>query len=404
MKKQFLLSVGFLVMSMATTFAQADMVLSGIQTNTGAKTFLDGTLLMQNAANTFASKFTNTNTAVRTYTLPNFSGTVLLNNTGWGVSGNSGTVAGINFIGTTDNVDLVFKRNNIVSGRIGTNTTYGINAMPFSNSGINNTAIGNASMYSLASGSSGSNNTAIGESSAYGVQGGNNNTNIGYSSGFNNSSGNANITLGSYAGQYELGSNRLYIHNGLGVTNATNMSTNSLIVGTMDAIATNQKLRVNAQVQIQDGTQGADKVFTSDANGVGSWQTPSWITTGTAINYPAGNVGIGTTLATNPNGYRLAVNGKIGAKDVQVETSSTTWPDYVFTQDYRLPSLAEVEKFIQENNHLENVPSAKEIEKDGHSLGEMDKILLKKVEELTLYVIQQQKEIEELKKKIEKKN
>jgi hypothetical protein len=117
-----------------------------------------------------------------------------------------------------------------------------------------------------------------------------------------------------------------------------------------------------------------------------------------------GKVGIGTTLLTNPNNYTLAVNGKIGAKDVQVETSSTTWPDYVFTQDYRLPSLAEVEKFIQENNHLESVPSATEIEKDGHSLGEMDKILLKKVEELTLYVIQQQKEIEELKKKIEKKN
>jgi trimeric autotransporter adhesin len=116
-----------------------------------------------------------------------------------------------------------------------------------------------------------------------------------------------------------------------------------------------------------------------------------------------GNVGIGTTLATNPNGYKLAVNGKIGAKDVQVETSSTTWPDYVFAQDYRLPSLAEVEKFIQENNHLENVPSGTEIEKNGHSLGEMDKILLKKVEELTLYVIQQQKEIEALKKKIENK-
>jgi hypothetical protein len=117
-----------------------------------------------------------------------------------------------------------------------------------------------------------------------------------------------------------------------------------------------------------------------------------------------GNVGIGTKLASNPNGYRLAVNGKIGARDVQVETSSATWPDYVFTKDYRLPSLAEVEKFVQENNHLENVPSAAEIEKNGHSLGDMDKILLKKVEELTLYVIQQQKEIEALKKKVEMKS
>lgn len=116
-----------------------------------------------------------------------------------------------------------------------------------------------------------------------------------------------------------------------------------------------------------------------------------------------GNVGIGTTLANNTNGYKLAVNGKIGAKDVQVETSSTTWPDYVFAPGYNLPSLEQVEKFIQENKHLENVPSAAEIEKDGHKLGEMDRILLMKLEELTLYIIQQQKEIDELKKKLEKK-
>ncbi len=151
------------------------------------------------------------------------------------------------------------------------------------------------------------------------------------------------------------------------------------------------------QVIVRDGTTG--QIKSRDASTMSQW-----ITNGTNINYAVGSVGIGTTLATNPNGYKLAVNGKIGAKDVQVETSSTTWPDYVFAQDYRLPSLMEVEKFIQENNHLENVPSATEIEKNGHSLGEMDKILLKKVEELTLYVIQQQKEIDELKKKIDKKD
>lgn len=115
-----------------------------------------------------------------------------------------------------------------------------------------------------------------------------------------------------------------------------------------------------------------------------------------------GNVGIGTPLTTNPNGYTLAVNGKIGAKDVQVETSSTTWPDYVFNKDYVLPSLQDVEKYIEKNKHLENVPSAAEIEKNGLNLAKMDEVLLKKVEELTLYVIQLQKEVEALKQQAEK--
>jgi len=150
------------------------------------------------------------------------------------------------------------------------------------------------------------------------------------------------------------------------------------------------------QVIVRDGTTGQIKYRDSNTLGV-------WTTAGATINYTGGNVGIGTALATNPNGYKLAVNGKIGAKDVQVENSSGTWPDYVFNSTYQLPSLQSVEKFIQENKHLENVPSAEEVERNGHSLGEMDKILLKKVEELTLYIIQQQKEIEELKKKIEDK-
>lgn len=110
-----------------------------------------------------------------------------------------------------------------------------------------------------------------------------------------------------------------------------------------------------------------------------------------------GKVGIGTALTTNPNGYTLAVNGKIGAKDVQVENNSTTWADYVFEKDYKLTPLNEVEQYIKANQHLEGVPTATEVKEKGYSLSNMDEILLKKVEELTLYVIEQQKEIERLK-------
>jgi hypothetical protein len=150
--------------------------------------------------------------------------------------------------------------------------------------------------------------------------------------------------------------------------------------------------------------------FTANGGTVSSFRTGG-ITVSSDANYATassndllvqGRVGIGTTLTSNPNNYVLAVNGKIGAKDVQVETKSTTWPDFVFASGYTLPNLYAVEQFIRANHHLQNVPSAQEIEKE-HNLGQMDAILLQKVEELTLYIIQQQKEIDALKQKLAEK-
>ena len=79
----------------------------------------------------------------------------------------------------------------------------------------------------------------------------------------------------------------------------------------------------------------------------------------------------------------------------------TGWPDYVFDKSYNLMPLFETEQYIQANGHLPNVPSAAEVEADGMSVGEMNKVLLQKVEELTLYVIELQKQIDELKKERE---
>jgi hypothetical protein len=118
-----------------------------------------------------------------------------------------------------------------------------------------------------------------------------------------------------------------------------------------------------------------------------------WTTSGTNINFNSGNVGIGTTLVNNPNSYKLAVNGKIGAKEVQVEITSTTWPDYVFEKDYSLLSLEDLKAYIEINKHLPEIPSAKEIEINGLQLGEMNKLLLKKVEELTLHILKQDERI-----------
>lgn len=104
------------------------------------------------------------------------------------------------------------------------------------------------------------------------------------------------------------------------------------------------------------------------------------------------SLGVGTT---NTHGHTLAVAGSILAESVQIELQ-TAWPDYVFSEDHKLLSLNSVESFIRKNSHLPDIPSATEVKENGIDLGEMNAKLLKKVEELTLYLIQQGKDIEAL--------
>lgn len=111
-----------------------------------------------------------------------------------------------------------------------------------------------------------------------------------------------------------------------------------------------------------------------------------------------GSVGIGTPLTNNPFGYKLAVNGTIGAKAVKVEISSTAWADYVFDNKYKLKSINELDLFIRTYKHLPNIPSATNVEKDGIDIATMDAKLLEKIEELSLYIIQLNKRIELLEK------
>ena len=107
---------------------------------------------------------------------------------------------------------------------------------------------------------------------------------------------------------------------------------------------------------------------------------------------PSGNIGIGTI---NPQS-KLAVNGKITAKEVEVTLNG--WADFVFKPNYKLLPLSEVEKFIKENRHLPGVPSETEILSKNQNLGEMNALLMQKIEELTLYVIELKRELEGVKK------
>jgi len=120
------------------------------------------------------------------------------------------------------------------------------------------------------------------------------------------------------------------------------------------------------------------------------------------------NVGIGVIDPQN----KLDVNGTVHAKEVKVDMAG--WADFVFEKDYQLPTLDEVEQHIHEKGHLPNIPNTKEVTENGLSLGESQKLLLQKIEELTLYSIeqnklnkeqsellrQQQKEIQELRDEI----
>ena len=114
-------------------------------------------------------------------------------------------------------------------------------------------------------------------------------------------------------------------------------------------------------------------------------------------NATGGNVGIGTTNPQN----KLDVNGTIHSKQVIVDLNG--WSDYVFKKDYTLTPLSDVKTYIDQNHHLPEIPSAEQVAKEGINLGEMNAKLLKKIEELTLYLIQQKEDLIQQRKDSENK-
>ena len=116
------------------------------------------------------------------------------------------------------------------------------------------------------------------------------------------------------------------------------------------------------------------------------------------IDGTTGNVLINKITQVNTS-YKLDVAGKIRANEIVV---NTTGADFVFADNYKLNALKEVELFVKKNKHLPEIPSAAEMTEKGMEVGELTKRLLQKVEELTLYIIEQQKEIDALKALTEK--
>lgn len=183
-------------------------------------------------------------------------------------------------------------------------------------------------------------------------------------------------------------------------------STSTILKSGCIAIGTNVTANATNAIAIGSGVWSGDNTFhTNDLKntidnslmiGFNS-NLPTLFVSGAVGPNTIGTVGIGTTQT---KGHTLAVNGDIIATKVQVATYAN-WPDYVFDKDYKMMSLDTVERYITENHHLPNIPSAEDVKIQGFDFAEMNAALLQKTEELTLYLIEMKKENEKLKKQIE---
>lgn len=149
-------------------------------------------------------------------------------------------------------------------------------------------------------------------------------------------------------------------------------------------------------LQLNELSYGPKAQKDSYVNSAGLAKTGTEHFNGSGVNHFAGSVGIGTT---DTKSYKLAVAGNMIAESIRVNLQSA-WPDYVFHKDYKIDPLDETEKFINKFGHLPGVPSAEIIKANGLNLGEINILQMKKIEELTLLLIEQGKQFKELQKQI----
>ncbi|GAB3702486.1 hypothetical protein GCM10027592_31960 [Spirosoma flavus] len=346
-----------------------------------------------------------------------------------------GTYAGLSNTTGDNNVFVGYQagyRNTTASN----NVFIGYNAGSNNNTGIANLFLGSfagqnsTSSYNLFIGNgSGGNtttglgNTFIGDGSGYGNATGQNNTYIGRAANYSgNGGGNYNTFIGFGAGT-----------NGPTVNNATAIGVNAIVTvsnavvlgapGTKVGIgnsAPNNSLEITQGLANQSGLRltnltsnspasvtnqykfltvnSAGDVILGSLNGSSREEVSEslWQQKGDFLQNSKGNaVIIGTNVTRTPTGYKLFVEEGILTEKVKVAVKNTSeWSDKVFDDSYQLKGLSEVEKYIKTNKHLPGVPSASEMVEQGNDLHQTDAKLLEKIEELTLYSIQLEKELE----------
>lgn len=322
--------------------------LSPLFTTSNATTTPTFSLISQSANKFFASP--NGSSGVASFRSIVAADLPSLNTLAWLRLGNSGTVAGTDFIGTTDNVKLMFKVNSVQSGLIdhillntsfgyqsllnnaggANNTAFGAQALTLNTGGIANTAFG---VQSLASVTNGIDNTAIGGAVLY-TNTGDNNTAIGYVSMYSNSSGGGNIGVGKFSGYYNTTAANQYFLNNQDRANYAGDTTKSLVYGIFNATAASQRFKINGRLEVKDGSQSSGYVFVTDANGAGTWTSPTSIVTATptlqqvatagstytgditihtlTLGLGAGNISTNTALGLGALGVNTSGNNNVG--------------------------------------------------------------------------------------------
>jgi trimeric autotransporter adhesin len=307
------------------------------------------------------------------------------------------------------------------------NTIIGTLAMHYNSTGAENTSLG---YFSMQTNTLGSNNTIIGNRADVGANNLNNATAIGDKAyvaqsnslvlgsinGVNGATTNTNVGIGTTAPSAQLHTTGTVKFGGLPL-NATPLR---VIVSDIDgniaykdastfgSTVDGSETKVNAGANVTvlgTGTQASPYIISATVPTIPAAQwVASSIGAGNIVNTNAGAVVIGSTVTTLPTGYKLYVADGILAEKVKVALKSgANWADYVFDKTYKLASLSEVESFIQKNKHLPGVPSAQELVKDGGiDMNQMFAKQMEKIEELTLYIIEQNKKIEKLEKVVKK--
>jgi trimeric autotransporter adhesin len=339
---------------------------------------------------------------------------------------------------------------------LGYHVFIGLNAGQNNNNGIANMFLGQRAGIGNSSGSynsfigsssgetntSGANNNFIGNGAGFSNLDGSFNVYIGSEAGKNNPSGGSNVAIGTFAGKENVnGSFNTFVgHNsnvptGVQLQNVTVIGYNALATASNSVIlgnGANVGVRITApanslhigaaalantagiRLPITSGTpavatnvtkflsvNAAGDVILASLNAstregvadAGMWQTSG----DNIVNTNAGGVVIGSGVAKTPVGYKLYVAGGMLTEKVKVALrNKSEWSDFVFEKGYKLAPLSEVSAFIKANGHLPGVPSADEMVSEGLDVAKMNAKLLEKVEELTLYMLNQQKQIQKL--------